>query len=101
MAGYRYGIGSNGPPCRDAACRVSSRAGVDQCLPWRRGRPRLYGGGGKKKVKNHRKVAWESDNIKVAKVDKNGKITAVDKGSCYIYAYAQNGIYARVKITVE
>ena len=56
---------------------------------------------GSKKVAIHRKVAWESENIKVAKVNKNGKITAVGKGSCYIYAYTQNGIYARVKVIVK
>ena len=56
---------------------------------------------GKKKVSIHRKVAWESDNKAVAKVSKSGKITAVGKGTCYIYAYAQNGVMARVKVTVK
>ena len=54
----------------------------------------------KKKVAAHRKVAWESDNVSVATV-KNGKITAVGKGTCYIYAYAQNGVSAKVKVTVK
>ncbi len=54
----------------------------------------------KKKVVVHRKVAWESDNVSVATV-KNGKITAVGKGTCYIYAYAQNGVSAKIKITVK
>ena len=53
-----------------------------------------------KKVASHRKVAWESDNVSVATV-KNGKITAVGKGSCYVYAYAQNGVSAKIKITVK
>ena len=55
---------------------------------------------GKKKVKIHRKLAWESDNIAVATV-KNGKIKAVGKGTCYVYAYAQNGVYAKIKVTVK
>ena len=53
------------------------------------------------KVENHRKVAWESDNIAVAKVNRKGKITAVGKGVCYVYAYAQNGEKARIKVTVK
>ena len=55
---------------------------------------------GKKKVKIHRRLAWESDNIKVATV-KKGKIKAVGKGTCYVYAYTQNGVYAKVKVTVK
>lgn len=55
---------------------------------------------GKLKGAEHRKIAWESSNIYVAKV-KAGKITAVTKGTCYIYAYAQNGKMAKVKVTVK
>lgn len=55
---------------------------------------------GKLKGAVHRKIAWESSNIYVAKV-KAGRITAVSKGTCYIYAYAQNGKAARVKVTVK
>ena len=54
----------------------------------------------KKKVAAHRKVAWESDNVSIATV-KNGKITAVGKGTCYVYAYAQNGVSAKIKVTVK
>lgn len=54
----------------------------------------------KKKVSAHRKVAWESDNASVATV-KNGKITAVGKGTCYVYAYAQNGVSAKIIVTVK
>ena len=53
-----------------------------------------------KKVASHRKVAWESDNVSIATV-KNGKIKAVGKGSCYVYAYAQNGVSAKIKVTVK
>ena len=29
------------------------------------------------------------------------KIKAVGKGTCYVYAYTQNGVYAKVKVTVK
>ena len=53
------------------------------------------------KVKNHRKVAWESSDIRIATVGKKGKITAVGKGTCFVYAYAQNGVMARIKVVVK
>ena len=55
----------------------------------------------KKPVRIHRDIAWESDNPDVATVDKNGKIKGIAKGTCYVYAYAQNGVYARIKVTVK
>lgn len=55
----------------------------------------------KLKVKRHRKVAFESSNPKVTTVSSKGKIKAKAKGTCYIYAYAQNGVMKRVKITVK
>ena len=56
---------------------------------------------GKLKVKKHRKVAFETDNPNVATVSGNGKIKAVGKGTCFVYAYAQNGVFARCKVTVK
>ena len=53
------------------------------------------------KVKNYRKVAWESSDIRIATVGKKGKITAVGKGTCFVYAYAQNGVMARIKVVVK
>ena len=54
------------------------------------------------RVKYHYpKLAYESDNPDVAKVNKKGKVTAVSKGSCMIYVYTQNGLYASVKVTVK
>ena len=47
-----------------------------------------------------KKAAFESSNIKVATVSDKGVIRTVGKGTCYIYAYAQNGVYARAKIKV-
>jgi len=54
-----------------------------------------------KKVKNHRKLSYESMNPKVATVAKNGSVKAVAKGATYIYVYAQNGVYAKVKVKVK
>lgn len=54
-----------------------------------------------KKMKTHKKVAFESSNTKVATVSSKGKITAKGRGSCYIYVYAQNGAYKAVKVTVS
>ena len=53
------------------------------------------------KVKKHRSVAYESSNRKIATVSSKGVIRAKKKGSCYIYAYAQNGVYKKIKITVR
>lgn len=55
----------------------------------------------KLKVKRHRKLRYESSNTKVAKVSGKGKITAKKKGTAYIYVYAQNGLYKKVKVTVK
>ena len=52
-------------------------------------------------VKVHRKVSYESSNPKVAKVSKKGVITGKKKGTCYVYAYAQNGVFAKIKVTVK
>ena len=52
------------------------------------------------KVKRHRKVAYESTDTAVATVNGKGVIKGVAKGSCVVYAYAQNGVYAKVKVTV-
>ena len=44
---------------------------------------------------------YASSNTKVATVDKNGKITAVKKGTCYIYVYAKNGYAKKIKVVVK
>ena len=53
------------------------------------------------KVKKRRKLSWESTNEAVATVNKNGRIKTVSAGTCYVFAYAQNGIMARIKVTVK
>ena len=55
----------------------------------------------KLRVQNHRKVKYESSNISVATVDNKGKIKAAGKGTAYVYAYAQDGICAKIKVTVK
>jgi len=54
-----------------------------------------------KTIKRHRKVSYESTNTKVAAVNSKGVITAKKKGTCYIYAYAQNGVFKKIKVTVK
>lgn len=49
----------------------------------------------------HRKLAYESSNVKVAKVTGSGKVKAVKKGKCNIWVYAQNGVYKEIKVTVK
>ena len=53
------------------------------------------------RVRTYRRIRLESSNSEVATVSAKGKIRAVSKGSCYIYAYAQNGVSARMKVTVR
>ena len=55
----------------------------------------------KQKVKGHRKLSYESSNTAIVTVSKKGVVKGKKKGSCYIYAYAQNGVYKRVRITVK
>lgn len=54
-----------------------------------------------KKISHHRNIKFESDNTKVATVNNKGVVTAKQKGKCYIYVYAQNGVYKRIRITVK
>ena len=46
-------------------------------------------------------VRYLSSNKKVATVSKGGKIKGVKKGTCYVYAYAHNGVFKKVKVTVK
>ena len=55
----------------------------------------------KGKLKKHRKVQFESSNTQIATVGSNGVIKGVSKGTCYVYAYAQNGVYKSIKVTVR
>ncbi len=55
----------------------------------------------KLKVKKHRALAYESSDAGVATVSKKGVIKGISKGKCYVYVYAQNGVCAKVKVTVK
>ena len=54
----------------------------------------------KKKLVNHRKISYECTNEKIATVSKKGVIKGKKKGTCYVYVYAENGIFKKVKVTV-
>ncbi len=58
---------------------------------------------GKGTFKTHiAKFRYESSDSQIATVTKNGKIKGIKEGkSCYIYIYAQNGLYKQVKVTVK
>ncbi len=55
----------------------------------------------KKKVSVHRRLKYESTNETVVTVNKKGKIKARRKGTAYVFVYAQNGVYKRIKVTVR
>lgn len=52
-------------------------------------------------IKKHVNIKYESSNSKVASVNSKGVIKAKKKGTCYIYVYAQNGVYKRIKVVVS
>ncbi len=54
-----------------------------------------------KPIDEHQNIKFESSNTKVASVSSKGVIKAKKKGTCYIYVYAQNGMYKRIKVTVK
>ena len=47
------------------------------------------------------KLRYVSENTSIATVSKTGVVTGKKKGSCYVYAYGQNGISKRIKIVVK
>lgn len=52
-------------------------------------------------LKKHRKICFESTNTSIATVNSKGKIVGKKKGVCYVYAYAQSGVYRKIKVTVK
>ena len=54
-----------------------------------------------KKIRHHRNLCYESSNTAVATVSPEGLIQAVGKGTCTIWVYAQNGVYAALTVTVK
>ena len=55
----------------------------------------------KLKVKKRRALKYESSDTAVATVSSKGVITAKAAGTCYVYAYAQNGVFKKIKVTVN
>lgn len=55
----------------------------------------------KQKVKKHVAVRYESTDPNVATVSSKGVIKGVGKGKCYVYAYGQNGVYKKIKVTIK
>ena len=53
------------------------------------------------KQQKHRGIKYESSNKKIATVNAKGVITGKKQGTCYVYAYAQNGVCAKVQVTVK
>ena len=49
-------------------------------------------------VKKHVAVRFETSNAKVATVSAKGVVKGMSPGTCYVYAYAQNGVSAKVKV---
>jgi len=56
---------------------------------------------GRKLLEHVAEVRWYSTDTNVATVDANGKMKAVGKGSCTIYAIANNGVRKSAKVTVK
>lgn len=59
-------------------------------------------GKGKELSDNHApKFRYKTTNTNVATVDKKGKVTGVNSGTCIIYVYAKNGRAQKVVVTVN
>ena len=55
-----------------------------------------------KELAQPRKLRFESSNQEVAAVNATtGKVVAKKRGSCYVYAYACDGAFARCKVSVK
>lgn len=52
-------------------------------------------------VKKHVGLRYESTKTNIATVSSKGVIKAKSKGTCYVYAYAQNGVFKKVKVIVK
>lgn len=55
----------------------------------------------KQKVKKLVGIRYESSNKKIASVSGKSVIKAKKKGTCYIYVYAQDGVFKRIKTVVR
>ena len=55
----------------------------------------------KLKVPKHRAIKYETSNAKVATVSAKGVIKGKKKGKCFVYAYTQDGVCAKVTVIVK
>ena len=55
----------------------------------------------KKSLKKVLSLRFESSNKAVATVSAKGKVTAKKAGKATVYVYAQNGVCAKVTVTVK
>ena len=55
----------------------------------------------KLELKNHRKLRYESSDSSIVSVNDKGKIKAKKKGTAYVFVYAQNGMSAKITVTVK
>ena len=55
-----------------------------------------------KTIRPHRPVCFETEDSEIASVGrKTGVLRGLKKGTVILYAYAQNGIYCKIKVTVK
>lgn len=54
-----------------------------------------------KPLRHHREVCFESSRPQAVSVSKKGVIKAKKKGKCTIFAYAQSGVYRKIRVTVK
>ena len=55
----------------------------------------------KLKVKKHVGIRYESTNVNIATVSGKGVVKAKNPGTCYVYAYAQNGVFRKIRVVVK
>ena len=51
--------------------------------------------------KHELRLRYLSTDSSIATVSKKGKIKGVKAGTCYVYAYAHNGVFKKIKVTVK
>ena len=52
-------------------------------------------------TKHELKIRYLTTDASIATVSKKGKIKGVKAGTCYVYAYAHNGVFKKIKVTVK
>ncbi len=53
------------------------------------------------KITQHRAVKYESTDTDIATVSSKGVVRGKKTGSCFVYVYAQNGLFKKIKVMVE